>query len=309
MLYPGEEGRIQSKFEDFWIRVDDFKNLALSRHAAFMTQVARLETHLLDWVFGNKLFSEQSVAVSFACSIVALVATGIYELFHKSNIYDAPWLHRAVILFAVVFTFALIVGAAGIFLRKRTIMRRSVICAAVVCLAVFLTRNEDRPLNDVAFFLEYALAGFVCDVIYIALTRWLLRWAGEMTSTVKIAATVFLSCLVALLLVFPLLLVYFIPTYLPYREFQYLVLLKLVPVAVGNIVDAALSLLFVLLAGMLLIHRAVWPLLTRTLFRMADIGTKGRRAILTTVGFALLAAGVTGKVPELVQKLIEKLGG
>ncbi len=67
--------------------------------------------------------------------------------------------------------------------------------------------------------------------------------------------------------------------------------------------------LFVLLALVLLIHRAIWPLLTRTLFRMADIGTKGRRAILTTVGLALLAAGISGKVPELVQKLIEKLGG
>jgi hypothetical protein len=42
---------------------------------------------------------------------------------------------------------------------------------------------------------------------------------------------------------------------------------------------------------------------------MQDIGTKGRRAILTTVGLALIAAGVTGKVPELVQKVIEKFSG
>jgi hypothetical protein len=79
--------------------------------------------------------------------------------------------------------------------------------------------------------------------------------------------------------------------------------------AITNAVDAVFALLFVSLAILLLVHRGVWPLLSRTLFRMTDIGTKGRRAILTTVGLALIAAGVTGKVPELVQKVIEKFGG
>jgi hypothetical protein len=36
VLNPDEEGKIQSKLEDFWIRVDDFQNLALTRHVAFM---------------------------------------------------------------------------------------------------------------------------------------------------------------------------------------------------------------------------------------------------------------------------------
>jgi hypothetical protein len=40
LLYPNQEGIIQSKLEDFWVRADDYKSLALSRHAAFMTQVA-----------------------------------------------------------------------------------------------------------------------------------------------------------------------------------------------------------------------------------------------------------------------------
>jgi hypothetical protein len=60
VLYPDEEGKIQSKFEDFWVRVDDFKNLALTRHAAFMIQVAQLETRFLDRVFGHELISGQA---------------------------------------------------------------------------------------------------------------------------------------------------------------------------------------------------------------------------------------------------------
>src|SRR5450631_4240180 len=69
VLYPNEEGVLQSKFEDFWIKVDDYQRLALSRHAAFMQQVAKLETRFLDATFGRKLISTRSVAASFAGSL------------------------------------------------------------------------------------------------------------------------------------------------------------------------------------------------------------------------------------------------
>ena len=78
VLYPGEEGKIQSKFEDFWIRVDDYKNLALSRHAAFVTGVAKLETKLLDRVFGHSLFSGRAMAVSVLLSLDSLGLTYTY---------------------------------------------------------------------------------------------------------------------------------------------------------------------------------------------------------------------------------------
>jgi hypothetical protein len=43
---------------------------------------------------------------------------------------------------------------------------------------------------------------------------------------------------------------------------------------------------------------------------MADIGTKGRRVILTAIGISLLGTSMFGgKSPELMAKLIEKLGG
>jgi hypothetical protein len=70
-LYPNEEGKIQSKFEDFWVKADDYQRLALSRHAAFMTQVAKLESAFLDRVFGPKLFSVQSIIVSCWSSVVS----------------------------------------------------------------------------------------------------------------------------------------------------------------------------------------------------------------------------------------------
>jgi hypothetical protein len=64
------------------------------------------------------------------------------------------------------------------------------------------------------------------------------------------------------------------------------------------------------LAIMLMVHRAVWPQLTRTLFRITDIGTKGRRAILTAVGMALLSASIFHeKIPDLLKELVKGFGG
>ena len=127
-----------------------------------------------------------------------------------------------------------------------------------------------------------------------------------MTSSLKVLATVIVNLFLAVFFVSPLL---FGVNIKPIDDLRDQVLVTVSLIAVSNIVDAAIALFYVLLALLLLIHRAVWPLLSRTLFRITDIGTKGRRAILTTVGLALLAAGVTGKVPELLQKLIEKLAG
>jgi hypothetical protein len=43
---------------------------------------------------------------------------------------------------------------------------------------------------------------------------------------------------------------------------------------------------------------------------MQDIGTKGRRAILTAVGVALLSASIFHeKIPDLLKEVIKAFGG
>ncbi len=308
VLYPNEEGKIQSKFEDFWIRVDDFKNLALSKHAAFMQQVARLESSLLDHIFGPRLVSEQSLGVSFCCSteMLSIFYICVGYLNHLANLHE-PFSLFDYDIYTVFFGLligALFVGAASIFGTKHKVVRRIIVLGTIVVLVVLVIEcipDDLESMSAITFIV--VLGGFACDIAFIALTRRLLRWAGRMTSFIRVMATLVLNLLLALLFVVPL----FVISILSAETSS--VGSTLYFVALSNIFDVLLALLFVSLATILLIHRAVWPLLTRTLFRITDIGTKGRRAILTTVGLALLAAGISGKVPELVQKLIEKLGG
>ena len=76
LLYTGlfltetEEGRLQNRLEELWIRVDDLHSRALTRQAAFLQQVSGLIADGLVKLFGRKLFSVKSVA-SCLCFFVA----------------------------------------------------------------------------------------------------------------------------------------------------------------------------------------------------------------------------------------------
>jgi hypothetical protein len=72
VLYPDEEGKIQSTLEEFWVRVDDYLRLSLSRHTVFFQQVAKLESSWLDRLFGQRLFSVHSVAASACLSVASI---------------------------------------------------------------------------------------------------------------------------------------------------------------------------------------------------------------------------------------------
>lgn len=326
VLYPDEEGKIQSKFEDFWIRVDDFKSLALSRHAAFMTQVAKFETGLLDRSFGDKLISSRSIGVSFCLSIWSLFTIEILENF-ESILHAREFARYTLFLTYIEFTGLLVcalgVGVACIFLQRRTWSRRAVVAASflfaacwMVAMHYFYYAGVDQIIKAIHLVLT-VLGGFACDVAFIALTRRMIQWAGEMTSTLKVMTLVVLTMLMGVALVAPLFIVRLDeigPIGLNETDRPLMPRIAgpdlLLDISRTNLVGTALSLGFILLSALFVIHRLFWPLLTRTLFRMQDIGTKGRRAILTAIGVAIMGSSVFGeKVPELLKDLIKTFGG
>lgn len=298
VLYPSEEGTVQSKFEDFWIRVDDYQQRALSRHTAFMAEVAQLETRLLDRVFGHKLFSFQSVGVS-ACLSLAAVFVGLCVLFGTN--FGVELLE---------YILAFIVGPLAVALAFMLVTNPLVrVILFVLALGfwwgLWFYGLELRGTNlgdwmseskDTSIIL---VGGFLCDVAFIAATRRLIRMAGQMTRFFNVAGAITLTIVLALSLVSP---IFIWAT----RESSNLLDYALL-IAFSNMVDALLASFFVLLALLFLIHRALWPVLTRSIFRVQDIGTKGRRGILVTVGFALLGwSGI--RFPELVRELLKALG-
>jgi hypothetical protein len=308
VLYPNEEGKIQSKFEDFWVKAHDYQRLALSRHAAFMTQVAKLESTFLDQVFGPKLFSFRSIVVSCWSSTVSFFLAGsvLTSVTHMTIAFPNPFLVALLIGLSLA-------SIACILLPNHRLARGSClfIAAAIIeYVGIWFVRLSPKIGLEtwIIMYLALFVGGFCCDVIFIAATRRLVRWAGTMARSLTIVGVLTCNLLLAVALVVPGLVwqrasiaSHFVQTS------WWFVIPASMTVGLSNLFDFLFASLFVALAAVLLIHRALWPLLTRTLFKMQDIGTKGRRAILLLIGIALL--GVSGaKFPELVKELVQILG-
>lgn len=303
-LYPNEEGKIQSKFEDFWVKADDYQRLALSRHAAFMTQVAKLESAFLDRVFGPKLFSARSIVVSCWSSTVSFVLAGsaLRSMTHMAIAFPNPFLVGLLIGLSLA-------SAACIFLPNHRLARNIslfIAAAFVEYVGVWFVRLTPKTGLEtwIITYLALFLGGFCCDVFFIAATRRLVRWAGEMTRSLTVVGILTCNLLLAVALVAPGLVwqrASIASLFIGSR--WWFVILVTMAVGLSNLFDFLFASLFAVLAAVLLIHRALWPLLTRTLFRMQGIGTNGRRAILLLVGTTLI--GVSGtKLPEFLNELV-----
>jgi hypothetical protein len=194
----------------------------------------------------------------------------------------------------------------------------SLVTACVVVLSGGVWLVIITPVFDLvaSMALSFLVCSFLCDVVFIATTRRMLRWAGEMTRTPKVVGVLGLNLALAIALIFPLLFPSALSSAIPYGHSDawggiwFFIDPFIAAIAASNLFNCLFAILFVILAAVLLVHRAIWPLLTRTLFRMTDIGTKGRRAILTAVGLALLSASVFGdKAPDLFKDLMKIFGG
>ena len=130
MLYPGEEGKIQSTFEDSWVRVDDYQKRALSKHAAFMTEVAKLESRFIDRVFGEGPFSVRAIGVAYVAALGSIAAWLGYHGGISHN--------TAVNYFSFLGFF--VMAVAFIFLRGKWMSRVTlvalIVLAGIIALAI-----------------------------------------------------------------------------------------------------------------------------------------------------------------------------
>src|SRR6476660_1672441 len=71
-LTETEEGKLQNRLEDLWVRIDDLQSAAISRQAAFLKQLSALSGAGLNKLFGDRLFSKRSIVASLWFSIASM---------------------------------------------------------------------------------------------------------------------------------------------------------------------------------------------------------------------------------------------
>lgn len=103
LSYETEGGKIQSVLEDWWLRIDDFRQQAISSHIAFMKVLASVMTRFMNKLFGARMFSLQSIGVAPCYSVVwiglALLMLSRLNPSSKSNPFDSLRL----VLFGLVY--------------------------------------------------------------------------------------------------------------------------------------------------------------------------------------------------------------
>jgi len=329
LAYPGEEGKMQSVLEDLWAKIDDRQKGALSAHTVFMQQVAKATSRGFDAVFGHALLSRRCLGVSVAYSIASFGTLAFLDNFanviaDKGPLRDS-WKGDASnalagLSLAAVYLF---VGSIPLIYKKFRFTKVWLFLILISVPFLWEAMQDDpvwAPANLLLDFVPWGLmatvGAFGCDVLFIAATRRSLRWAGEMQKTFKIAAVILLNVLFGIgLMVAPLIysFAYVVldeawglsrPTSVKYKLAS-----VVFAVAGSNTLDFLASIVFVVLAVVLLIHRALWPVLNRSVFRLQEIGANGRRAILISLGAGLLGAALGAHAPAWARKAAELLKG
>lgn len=72
-MYEDEEGKIQNRLEDAWLRVAIFRDKAMSAHVAVVHVAAETVSNLINRLFGSALISYRAAIVSMYLSAISLL--------------------------------------------------------------------------------------------------------------------------------------------------------------------------------------------------------------------------------------------
>jgi hypothetical protein len=319
-LKEDSEGKLQNSLEALWVSINDQESVSISKNVAFLRTIASVLTRGLDRLLGERLFSLRALAVSSCYSLGSIFLTWAMIMlagYLKNGDINYYWGY-------LVTDFPMAVGllCAGTLqgrIRKPIIYKAWYICVLTLSVtAFFLLDYEglfnfglgfgDAPSWAVAFitFASTLFAGIAFDAAFIAATRYMLRRSSRMSSAFNIAEMVLVNILVACLLVG-------VPEYFLHATGDYFVFAETATervaglVVASNVIDIFVSLLFVIMALLLLAHRLVWPVLDAPVYAMQRVGVIGRRKLMVAVGFAMLSIS-TGFSFERLQKLFGLFG-
>jgi hypothetical protein len=330
LLYEDEEGRIQNRLEVLWINLSEAQSRALSKQAKFTQAIAVLTDRVFDAIFGEKLVSRRSIAISACFSLGSL---GIVCLRGRREFPDI-----AEALYVPVVLLLLIAGILPSVLGSKLPRNLWLVCVTLLCMTAFIGMHEvgwfdfgfdsaTAAMSELGYDAAFLVFTIVCDAAFIIVTRWLLRKVSVLQSAWRIsgAALGILTLAVALTLVPYVVAVGpsgFVNTWKA-EDWTGSVIVQgmmtgprnvvLMMLAGSNVLDAVVASVFLGLFLALLIHLLLWPSLQRPIYALATRSIIPRRRLFFVIGAALLSFGVSPSsafsVGRIMKKLFESFSG
>jgi hypothetical protein len=302
-VYEDEEGRFQNKVEEWWIKLSDKQRASRSKIAAFMQGVAQLTGSGFDRLFGQHLLSLRVIPVSIYLSFASCFLL-ILLVVPRAKYPPATSRHAAFFLFVYFLALALIPG----FFKNKWILRLwwAIIPAALLSISGFMaflfkTRGARSTFYGIGLVALLFISSLVCDLIYIALTRYVLRRISGIDHIPEILFMIFLNLLALVVPVFG-------PIYAGLGIARYaemaggMVVLSIM----FNFIDFLAGFAALFLAVLLLLHRLFWPAIHRPLYAIYKFAPIRERKWLFRIGVILLFLPQHFTV-EALKAVLEKL--
>jgi hypothetical protein len=302
-LYENDLGELINVLDLASARVNRIGASTLSWQARFVQEIARLSALVFNRLLGHKLLSIRAIGVinCFSTASVCLV----FSYMEIDQPGERLWAVPSACGLAIFFI-ALGITPSLMNLRVHKVWFTLTFSAFFVWGYFALIAASPfwgaPALNG--YVVEVLIAipfSFVCDILFVAFTRWTLRWILTREQLTSMLLILLLNCFMAFLLVG-----------LPFVLWETDVADRLnanwtlLLLGASNVIDGFASGLIVFFASAMLLHRLFWPFLSRTVYGLKNLGVLKWRKLIGAGGIALIAiATPAGK--EILEKLLEKL--
>lgn len=300
-LFEDEEGKIQSRLEAWWVGIEVTRVTALSSTARFIQAVAALSGRAFDAVFGKKLFSVRAFAASVSLSLASVGLLVLLVLASgASNAAQSVSLPGNMEFVGYFLLLGLLPAVSeGSELRIRSVsipllwIWYWLILASIVKPLLFVVALLDEKsgrtfaMHTAEVLVTLLIFSFLCDATCIAALRGVFRLVANGKGVLRLACLLILNLFLAGgFFIAPFILGLLVITHLPP--------LKLLGASVMffgfalNTIDVLICLSFFAIALVLVVHHALWPVISRLLYVLQRCGVVQRRRQFGVAGTVLM---------------------
>jgi hypothetical protein len=281
-LYEDQEGRIQNRIVQWWVKVDDARIAAHSHVSAFVGAVAGLTVRGFDRILGDRLMSFRFAGVSLCLSIASFFLVGAIGTLRLHRPAGAMFFQFVCF---VLFSLVPIFDDDGRWIIKIWWLALLIAVGKSFGFLIYILYRV-RGVALASRALGYVVLAFavslISDICYVAITRWMLRRVAANSRMLGVVSMIAANLLVLCLLVLG-------PIELGLKLFKYwengsaVILFSFYL----NAIDFVAGSTALILGIALLAHRLLWPVVEKPLYALQRYEVVRNKKLLWAAGLAL----------------------
>jgi hypothetical protein len=281
-LHEDEEGRLQNRMEELWVKMDDLRVKAISKEARFLKEVIRLVNLGLDSLLGRRLFSWRVVLVTICYSVASFFIT-IGFIFNLRKEWQAY-----LVIFGTGAAFW-ILGTLSITATRPPYIQLWMIGVNVLIVAELVWLFKSADLRQFLGQTIVLLIALLCDIIFIAVNRAIIQFSSTLSNFTQLVIMLLINILLGAIYICPI----WVPILFSYRPFGAIGFY----VATTNLFTTLSAFSIVIMLAIALAHRLAWPLVERPIYAIVRHEAVRKPVRLLSLAFLVLTWAIPAWEP------------